>query len=73
MRGPETDHANEEPMRGLQINCIGRGQHLFNTPKRHYNYSTDPAQRAESVKMSVLLYVFVHSSKDFSKDFFNKC
>ena len=52
MRGLETDHVISGPMRGLKINCIGRGQHsTFNTQRdRHRNYYTDPTQRAESVK-----------------------
>ena len=57
MRGLETDHVISGPMRGLKINFTWRGQHSNTHSDRHRNSMIDPAQRAESVKMTVKLYI----------------
>ena len=56
MRDLETDHVISGPMKGLKINCNGRGQHsIFNVQHsdRHCDYLTNSAQRAKSVKRGV--------------------
>ena len=48
-----TDHVISGPMRGLEKNCMGRGQH---STHGNCNAMKDPAQRAESVKIHYISY-----------------
>ena len=47
MRGLEADHVISGPMRGLTKKAWG----MDTQTHRHCDYYTDPAQRAESVKI----------------------
>ena len=55
MRGQETDHVISGPMRVLEKNCIRCLKHTDRQTDGHRNSMTDPAQRAESVKIQVSL------------------
>ena len=52
MRDLGTDHVISGPMSGLDKNCIRWSRQTADKQTDgHRNYMTDPAQRAESVKM----------------------
>ena len=53
MRGLETDHVISGPMRGLEKKPHGEGadRHTDGRTDGHRDSMTDPAQRAESVKI----------------------
>ena len=54
MRGHETDHVITGPMRCLEKNCIRWRRQTDKQTDGHRDSMTNPAQRAESVKIIVL-------------------
>ena len=57
MRGLGSGHMTCGPMRGLEINFTGRGQtdrHTYIHTDGHCDSMTDPAQRAEPVKIGFI-------------------
>ena len=66
MRGLGSGHVTCGPMRGLEKNCMGRGQTDRQTDRQtdgHGDSMTDPAQRAESVKILLLVrFCLLHST-----------
>ena len=69
MKGLETDHVIAGPMRGLQKTMENGHQTDNQTNKqtdRHVNSMTDPAQRAESLKIMQLTFQASRIARPFS-------